>query len=233
MGLRDRIAAASLAMPLRDLRRGLMEAGRVPRDLVGPIARDLLARDLPPGAREAVSLVREAAHRAEGRMFDADAPPPREIARAAESLRTGERDGTRTLARVLCFGVERALAALPRARLLVSETVAAAIVADIPMSGDAAERAARIGGALLRDHAVGPVPGTPVPIVASDRPVALRGVHASLLWLLAERPDDPDDEPAIFEICLRLSEGLADEIEHAFETPERLAGELRSLSELV
>lgn len=246
MGLRDRIAAAPLTMPLRDLRRGLMEAGRLPRDLFRPLVRPsdqaaagtalprALPRALPGPAREALALLRDAARRAEGRVFDADAPVPGEIARAAGALRTAGRASDRTLARVVSFAIERVLADLPRARLLVSETVAAAVLAALPSrQGDGADRAARIALALLAGHAVGPVPGTPVPIAAEDRPVAMHAVHAALLWLLAERPDAGSDEPALLELCLRLTEGMAGEIDGAFASADRLAAELRALAAVV
>ena len=222
--IRDRLVSTSLAMPLRDMARGLMAAGQASHELLPPPLRG------HPAIEGAFRRANGLATRVGARVFGADAPGPGDI-RLAATFRTNDARALKALVCALAFAVERVIAEHPDARLLVSETVALAALGGRRRSEtDRASRAGAIAHVLHGAHAIAPAPGTPLPPASEgDAALAMRALFAATLWLLAERPADAREEPVVLELCVRLAEGMQDELREAFASPDALASMLDEL----
>lgn len=225
---RNRLMPPEVSAPLRDVLRGVRTAGDISEHLLRP-----LGGLLPASLRRMLHDTVAAAERAGNHVTRYDEPGPDEIAAASDVLETGEGDSG-TLARVLACALERALAADAAAQLMISETVAAlALRSALPGEGGRASRAARVLQALSRAHVAGKVPGTGLALDAAEQARIDRALVGVLLWLMADRPEYPDDEARILELSVGLANALSDELGPLLADHGALALELDQLAAMI
>lgn len=182
----------ALALPAKDLARGLKHGLEQSRRLTAPM-REALPDPVRDFARGVVAELEGLAGSAREAVGGG--------ARRAGSLAriAAEADPALAFARAASFGFEVALARLGRADLMASETLAA--VAWRSAGGTGPEAAARLVLALEQAHVAGLVPGTPLGIGTGEARVLRLAGAAVLLWMLVER-DVRDDEAGLLGLCL-------------------------------
>ncbi|MEM7613935.1 MAG: hypothetical protein AAF245_02750 [Pseudomonadota bacterium] len=225
----EMLVPSTLSMPLRDVLRGLRGASVGAEELLEPAGK------LVPGPlRDIMRSVMHAAEDAGREVLQAAIPTADEIADAAAyTARDGPRPERRVMARVLTYGIESYLGRYTEDAMLVSETVTAVALQDV-MSGPAPEgRAAGLVAALIESAAIGPAPGTPLSPSGEDA----EGIHlasfATVLWLLVERAEMPEEEAALLDLCGGLTHSLRDEVLAAIRGEEGLSEKLSSLADIV
>lgn len=224
----------ALVLPLRDAVRGVETVAKRSRQLLRPSTAHLpgalrdFAHDVIDGAKRVGERTPFRRHPARHDIDDACALLKGEI-----SLH----EGARPLAVVLAYGLAQALAAEGRTAPLVSETVLA-LAASEALRGADAEADGAMRGALLvrrlaRASVAGPLPGTPIAIGTRERERQQAALVAAILWLLAERPTEPEGEDEILDLAVSLTGATMGEIVPALEDPERLAGVLHRLADVI
>ncbi|WP_108483212.1 hypothetical protein [Oceaniglobus ichthyenteri] len=216
--------ASDLRLPLRDLMRGARRTLSLPEAALKP------ALGILPGP------VGDILHRMSGLLPDfesAGQPASRaDIDLVCQGLAGVKgRNISRAFARVLAHGMERVLDQSGDTTLLISETLAAiafgALRFDQGAGDDVADAAAQLWLALDAGHVIGVVPGTPIAINAADSARIHSALHALVLWLLTERPDDPSQEDDILALCAAFASVTEAERSAALATPETLAQMVR------
>jgi hypothetical protein len=198
-----RLLPGFLELPLRDTLRGV----RTARDLSGEFLRPAVRR-MPSPIQRLLHETAEIAHMASRRIVG---PPPdlAAMAVAAEVIggTAAPRQAGETLAPLVVFGLEKALALDETTPLLSSEMLAAVAIGEAlrEPAASSPERVARILARLGRNHATGHLPGTGIGLDEADRRRIHRALFAVGLWILAERPADPADEERILEIAIGLA----------------------------
>jgi hypothetical protein len=218
-------------IPLRDIVRGL---NRAPE-----LSAEVLQRALPAAAPGLVDAIRRSLRA--GRPF----APPRlpesfptagEIADARAYVAGCDGPGAEVAARVIGAGVEHCLAHAEHTALIYSETVAAFALARLAhreRGRTAAAHAAQIVLALGQARAAGLAPGLPLPAPPEAEALRRRVLVAAALWLMAEPPEVPAQEPELIEVCCILARASADRIDAAGEAEDALATLLAELAEIV
>lgn len=218
-------------IPLRDIVRGVNRAS--------DLSAEILQRALPMAAPELLDRLR-ASLRSAGPFpvpsLHESFPEARRIAEARAYLNGADGIAPETAARVLGAGVEHCLAREGRTVLFFSETVATFALSRLEAcarDGTAAERAARIVIMLAQARAVGSVPGLPVPVPPDMEALRRRVLVAAALWLIAEPPETPTEEPEMLEVCCILARASSAEIGAAGDSEYTLAALLAERAEIV
>ena len=228
--LRDRLVPSALRLPLRDALRGVRKASELSDDLLKPVREAL-----PEPVRDFLRDALQTAEAAGQRVVSSPNPTADEMAETVAALQ-GHVGETGTTARVIAFGLETALAAR-QSRLLVSETVAALAVRgafdNLPDNTTPAARAVAAYRALSADHVAGRMPGTGIALGQSDEVDIDAALLTVMLWLLAERPADPDEEQAIVGIAAGLLTATLENEDLRTLDDEALADRLDELAGLI
>jgi len=224
----------ALVLPLRDAVRGVETIAQRSRKMLRPST----AR-LPGAVRDFAHDVIDGAKRVGERTAFRRHPAHDDIADACALLggTLPLSRGARPLAAVLAYGLERGLGDGGRSAPLVSETVLALAASEalrgLSEEADGPMRGALLVARLAKAPVAGPVPGTPIAVGADDRERVLRALVASILWLLAERPDDGATEDEILELAMSLTAATMTEIAPMVDDAERLAAELHRLADVI
>ncbi|MEM8786776.1 MAG: hypothetical protein AAGE76_00785 [Pseudomonadota bacterium] len=220
---------AALTLPLRDVLRGLATPAAGSARLLQPAGRIL-----PPPIRNALnSLAENLARPQHTAAIPVDdihivygilhGTPPPEGARGA-------------IARVLSYAVEVLRPASGRPPFLVSETVAALAATETvyhKAPATAPDRAADLFADLARSHSVGRVPGTGIGLDDADQAQIETTLITILVWLLTDRPQDSQEEPALLTLSDGLVTVMADDVAAARGGSAALAETLKRLSAMV
>jgi hypothetical protein len=215
----------TLALPTRDFLRGMRRAVSVRRGPLGTVLAALgPARSEAPGASSRSRLT-------------AMTPADRAILAEAGALLPGALDGARTraLVSIVYRGLSILLERLNRTDLMISETVVdyglrigLRSAADTP-----AERAAAIAISLLRHHAIGCAPGTPLALRDGDMRDERLAIAAVMLWLVIERGGRASAEADLLSLCFEVASLEEGAIREAGEEPAEMARLLRTFAPLI
>lgn len=224
----------TLALPVRDLLRGVRKAMEGPRRLFEP-----MRSVLPRGFGDATGSVASGALRSIG-LTRGPVGHPDELAAAARlapSIFVTDGDFAAVFARLSYRGLRFVLSRLDRDDLLISETIAAFAfhhaIMQAALGDTASDRAAAVAVALTQHHVVGVAPGTGIGLSEGDITEGRLAIFVVMLWLLIERPKAAADEAALLSLCfdLALSEQAA--IDAAQDDAARLSDLLATFARLI
>lgn len=219
----------ALKGPFRDILRGMTSVAGATEDMLHPAARAL-----PGPLRDAVKQALRALEGQGDRLLTPDITQD-DVRRAAAFLR-GEAHGrgeAAGCARVLAFAWARLRSANPDYHHMLSETVAASRLVALRRGGPlgAADHAAHLFADLRGWHVAGHAPGLPVPLSQDEQDAVDLKLVAVMVWLLSERGADIAEESALLDMAMALARACRDSVLGAIGDPDRLARELKTLSD--
>lgn len=226
-----------LAIPLRDLFRGVQQAARIPMALAQPVVSHL-----PDPVRDTLSQIGQRAEVIYKDSLTIWRPSAPEIRRATTLLTDANPSDLAATGRVVAWALEVALARQDNTpQFFISETVVT-LALDEALSktatdADPSARAAAVLFAVV-SHGLGPSPDTfPSPRMTPERIAQLRSAaFAAALFLLAERSVDLDDEIRILSYAITITDLIAAEIHAAAEPVDNathIAALLRQHAEMI
>lgn len=226
-----------LAMPLRDLIRGMQQAARIPMALAQPVVSHL-----PDPVRDTLSQIGQRAEVIYKDSLTIWRPSASEIIQATAFLTDAKPSDLAATGRVVAWALERALAHQDNTpRFFISETVVTlALDESLAKTAVDAEPSAHAVAAMFAvvSHGLGPSPDEfPTPRMTPERTARLRiAAFAAALFLLAERSADLDDEIRILSYAITITDLIAAEIhatsEHA-DSAAHTAALLRQHAEMI
>ncbi|MEM0908118.1 MAG: hypothetical protein AAGJ94_12180 [Pseudomonadota bacterium] len=226
--------ATALVLPLRDAARGVRSVVHASADALHPTAAVL-----PPPVRNLIKDALQHADDVREHTPFRKHPEAAEIEAAAVAIRDGGLPlaATGPMAVVLGYGIQVALRRSEGPRLLVRETVLALAATDALRRTESAatesERAAVIAAQLTRAPIAGPPPLRGLLSAPTDEERIARAVIAAVVWLLAERPDDPQDEEKLLSLAIALVGKAGDDAIANINDTQALSDALNSLQGLL
>ncbi len=222
-----------LALPLRDLMRGLQYAARIPMALAQPVVSHL-----PGPLRDTLSQIGQRAETIYKDSLTIWRPTTSEIRHAAARLTDAKASDLAVTGRVVAWAMEVALAQEDAAAFVISETVVTLAMSDSltrhsPDAGPA-ERAAHSMLAIVA-YGMGPnAQEFPSPRMTPERYAQIRAAaFAAMLYLMAERPANEDEEMRILSYAITIAELIAADIHAAADETESIAELLRTHAEMI
>lgn len=226
-----------LAMPLRDLIRGVQQAARIPMALVQPVVSHL-----PDPVRDTLSQIGERAERVYKDSLTIWRPSAFEITQATAFLTDVKPSDLAATGRVMAWALEVALAHQDNTpTFFISETVVT-LALDEALTKSAANAEPSAHGAAVMfavvSHGLGPSPEEfPTPRMTPERIAQLRiAAFAAALFLLAERSSDLDDEIRILSYAITITDLIAADIHAAASHADgmtQIAALLRHHAEMI
>lgn len=226
-----------LAMPLRDLIRGVQQAARIPMALAQPVVSHL-----PDPMRDTLSQIGQRAEVIYNDSLNIWRPSASEIKQATAFLTDENPSDLAATGRVIAWALDVALARQENTpRFFISETVVTlALDESLGKSAADAEPSAHAAAAMFAivSHGLGPSPDEfPTPRMTPERTAKLRSAaFAAALFLLAERSADLDDEIRILSYAITITDLIAAEIHAAAEHADsavHIAALLRQHAEMI
>lgn len=219
----------ALKGPFRDILRGMTSMAGATEDMLQPAARAL-----PGPLRDAVKQALRTLEGQGDRLLTPDITQD-DIRRAAAFLRgdVHGRGDAAGCARVLAFAWARLRSATPDDHHMLSETVAASRLVALRDGGPlgAADHAAHLFADLRAWHVAGHAPGLPVPLARDEQDAVDLKLVAVMVWLLSERGADIAEESALLDMAMALARACRHGVLAAIGDPDRLAHELKTLSD--
>lgn len=211
-----------LAIPLRDLIRGVQQAARIPMALAQPVVSHL-----PDPVRDTLSQIGQRAEVIYNDSLTIWRPSAPEIRRGTAFLTDANPSDLAATGRVVAWALEVALARQDNTpQFFISETVVTLALDEAltktATDADPSTRAAEVLFAVV-SHGLGPSPDTfPSPRMTPERIAQLRSAaFAAALFLLAERSVDLDDEIRILSYAITITDLIAAEIHAAAEPVDK------------
>lgn len=222
-----------LALPLRDLIRGVQQAALIPMALALPVVSHL-----PGPLRETLSHIGQRAEAVYKDSLTIWRPTVTEIWQASTLLTDARTSDLSVTGRVVVWVMEVALAQEEGHALFISETVVTLTLGDAlaELSADTTSttRAAHAILALI-DHGLGPSPKVfPNLRMTPERTALIRvAAFAAMLFLLAKRPENADGEMRILSYAITIAELIAADIHTAAGDTAAVAELLRCYAEMI
>jgi hypothetical protein len=192
------------------------------------------ARALPAPLRDTVKQALRALEGQGERLLTPDTTQE-DIRRAAAFLRgdVHGRGDAACCARVLAFAWARLRPSNPDYHHMLSETVAASRLVALRRYGSlsAADHAAHLFADLRSWHVAGHAPGLPVPLARDEQDAVDLKLAAVMVWLLSDRGADIAEEAALLDMAMALARACRHSVLGSMEDQDRLAHELKTLSD--
>lgn len=220
---------SAMQKPLRDAMRGVATFAEMTEEALEPAA-NMLPDPVRSTVRSALDALEEA-----GTKFINSSIAFEDILVASDVL-MGKESGAQAQERcasVIAFAWERLWqAGKHQHHLMISETILAARLASkSPVSGETpGQRAAQLLSSIRQSSAIGRAPGMPGRHTAEDQEVIDLALVSTMVWLLAARAVNLDEEERLLDLSSALSLAMKADIFAAIDDPEHVARLLPTLA---
>ncbi len=209
-----------LQKPLRDAIRGVATIADATEEMLEPAA-NLLPEPVRNRFRDALSAVEQAGQRLMAAPIDPD-----HVRQASDFvLGTDNAPAAReACASVICFAWEHLQTEAPDHRYLISETLLAAQLAQMPeVAPQPGAKAAALLASIRTSSVIGRMPGVSSGLSGSDRDAADLTLSAIFVWLLTARDGDIGEEEKLLDLASALISAIGADVLSVMDDPDELA----------